>query len=654
MKLILNDYGFSSKEILFASLTLTGGALVTRHWDQSNKETGIAKWGHRTIAIIEAVPLLGGVVAIIEIIAAKFLSRGPVPSSGSSGGPSSSSRSIVLNKAEAFPQLEFDTATTLTHDQVRALKIREDMKSDHPKYADSLFHTSPCGDGFVVTRKPIQKPLPQLEFNVPTILTNEQVIALKIRIDTKKSDLPEYADSIFHWFCLSDGAVVTRKHLQPPIDIPPLVGPKKAAENEGVLFSEGLKVRSFTLDLISHLEDLEMGPEELPVGKKILLKEAKDTLIWFLDMGVMKKEAGFTDFLGLMDLLQSKAEPFTPIFQRYVDLVKLQDKLPRHIKKEEGHWDKIRKMVRSGLFNKTMVETAEHAKKIGLHPIPVLPKDQRIVNLYPTIDAINLLTSSHREAGRWLMNQTRVITFREMCQSIKASCEQLRDTILQWDDYCLLAIPKKSQAWMADIAYRYLPQEKMPREILNFSHYSAGKDLYKHITTSGSDHFILFDDSAYSCQQLEGYLSDLNGQFEIKKSPDVPGKTKHIYIIFGSFPEDKYSDRKLIYYEELKRRNIEVHLVSNLLLKNCGSQMKKDDLSSDTQKQIEDLAVIDHPQVATEWKRPDFMSTSMFISQGFIHIHGKGIFGAHNYTSAESLDGVGPITPIKTCYSNLL
>lgn len=68
----LNNYNFNSNEILCASLTLTGGVLIKRHWAKScEKQSVCSKWGHRIVAIIESVPILGAIVALIEIIVAK-------------------------------------------------------------------------------------------------------------------------------------------------------------------------------------------------------------------------------------------------------------------------------------------------------------------------------------------------------------------------------------------------------------------------------------------------------------------------------------------------------------------------------------------------------------------------------------------------------
>lgn len=50
-------------------LTLTGGSLVKFHWHASTQNSNSASlWSHRVLMVIEAVPVLGLLVSLIEII----------------------------------------------------------------------------------------------------------------------------------------------------------------------------------------------------------------------------------------------------------------------------------------------------------------------------------------------------------------------------------------------------------------------------------------------------------------------------------------------------------------------------------------------------------------------------------------------------------
>ena len=337
---------------------------------------------------------------------------------------------------------------------------------------------------------------------------------------------------------------------------------------------------------------------------------------------------------------------------RFSDLVELQAKLPRQLNpqasRQLGRWDKIRTMVKAGLFTPNLVATAQRALKMGLHPIPALPRKQTIVNLYPTLDAINLLESNHRKAGRWLMHHTKAITFRELCHSIKLSCQQLRDSILEWDDYYLLSIQGKSQQWMADIAYRYLPVEQMPKGVLQIGHHTAGEDLFKHLKESGSNNFILFDDGAYSARQFHNYLDSLI--FYLKKNGSFLER-KNICFVFGHFPIDRYLEAN--YQKLVEDFNVRIHLISKFLTQKCLSLMEKENLTPALKGQIGDLAATWRPQLATEWKRPDYMSTALFISEGYLGEFSRAKYGELNAPngSVERLHGIGPLTDILPPYA---
>lgn len=101
MKIYLDNYRLSCYEILFSAATLTGGALVKRHWSKSSEEISIySKWGHRIVAVIEAIPLLGGLAALIEIVAVNILCKISSPTSCAGGVP--------RKEVPSFVQFQFE------------------------------------------------------------------------------------------------------------------------------------------------------------------------------------------------------------------------------------------------------------------------------------------------------------------------------------------------------------------------------------------------------------------------------------------------------------------------------------------------------------------------------------------------------------------
>lgn len=621
MELYLDNYHLSCKQILFAALTTTGGTLAKRHWQAAGKKTSSSKWGHRILSVVEAVPLLGGVITLIEIVVVRSL--GKVPANPGGNNPPTTPPSQPKQKVSKVNDSENTLQTT--------------------------------------------KPPPHLKVNVPTHLTESQTLALEILFDGHESDLPEYEGSIFEIIRKINGDfVITRREkgkIPTSTRLSALpektLGPKEPS-SEGNLNSEGLKVRTFCLDLLSNIEDAQIAKRD-PITYKPLpgssdeelvkLEEMKNVVRYFFEQEAFQKKAGYSDFLNLLNVLEKGgASELLPNFKRYADLVALQEKLPKKMKnKEKSGWDKIRTMVHSGLFVGNLAETAEHAKKIGLHPIPAVPQKQSIVNLYPTIDAMNIVDGAHREAARWIMIHVRIITFQELCRSIKASCKQMRPTILKWDNYSLLTVKEKSQEWMADIAYRYLPTDKMPQELLSMQHYSFGKDLLNHLTQSTSKNFILFDDGAYSCKQLKQYLDYL--RCELWGKPPLPTR-KNIYFVYGHFPKDMPLDFDGT-FKEILQYNVKIEIISNLLTENIDTLMKNEKLSDSLKENIKDLIGTTRPQLATEWKKPDAWSTSMFITKGYLRLHSKVANGQLDIPaeSVEDLDGVGPITKVIPPYT---
>ena len=559
----LESYHLDLNERLFAMATLTGGVLVQRHWSQSNVGPTCSRWGHRTIAVIEAVPILGGIVALIETVVMSYFTE---------------------------------------------------------------------------------------KFNVPTVVTLHQLIELKIHDFV--SDLPEYADSIFEIENEESNYIVTRWRKNEAL-CKSVHGPLTDVE--------GCKIRSFCLELLSNLEDAE----------------ASDIILYivnnFLQNFAWEKKAGLNDFVHLLKILKDKplrhpnSQKIHSILLHHFGLAQCLKKILKNLYSQNlknrnfglakprcsksnfsrtldisplmGRWTKLRIMIQTGLFTPTIEKTAGEAREKGLSPIPSLPTHQTIVNLYPTLDAINLLNKDYREAGRWLIHHTRIVTFRELCQSIKKSCHQLSETVSSWNDFCLITIPGKSQKWMADISYRFLP--KMPKKILPMDdHQPFPLDIFIH-----SDHFLLFDDCCYSGRQLTKYFSSL--RFNLDEAPAF-NKTKHLVIVIG-FSNHIDWGRQLEYFE---KHNLQVRIIVNSFFTSCGSMMTPEDVDAGLREQIRDLGGRpDRPIIATEWKMPDFMSTTRFVTRGYTYNHNRNL----RYSSSEDLyKGLAPITDVVSPYPHVV
>lgn len=573
MSLRLDNYNLNRVEWCYSIATVSGLPLAKRHWEASHSaSTQALKWGHRIIAIIEACPILGAVVALIEIIIAKV------------------------------------------------------FKSNRPSR---------------ITPPPIvwdgKAPL---EFNQPFLLTTDQLKLIGMPPNLRFSALPEYADSIFRvtWKGFSPLAKIVRIKNEATINgkllqFPVLKGPERGYE--------GQRVRTFSLELLSNLEDrLTLHADTRK------MEELIQCVKYFIENFAFDKKAGFVDYNEFLSILMKEASECEHIFLRHRNFIDVQQSLPKSIHPKNSSWEKLRIIIRSGLFTPNLSEGASKALQCGLHPLPQVPVKKRIFNLYPMIDAINTLANDYREAGRWLMHKTRLFTFRELCNSIKKSCMSLNEEILSWKNYTILTIPGKSQAWMAKLAYRYLPIEKLAG-VSKLPQRRTGDEIYRLMTQSSSDNFLIFDDGAYSCTQFDRYLDEFTDAItDAINDKEAFVTTKNLYFVFGYFPKSEY-ERFSKQLKFCKDHNVNVKIITN----NFTSSWKNDD-KSDLMKKASELSTKCKMEIVTEWKRPDFYSTSLFITEGYQCQFSRSDLGELNadIRRVESMNGEGPIANDATPY----
>ena len=363
----------------------------------------------------------------------------------------------------------------------------------------------------------------------------------------------------------------------------------------------------------------------------------------FFEHGVLSEKARFTDFKQLIDLLAERATQFPDnrlkekllrMLHKYDDLVDLQKKLPTFPKKlsAKANWRNALSKVKMVLRLSLCVKSTE-LKGLNRSYIPALPERQVILDKYAILDAINRLSGDYRESGRWLMHHMSILTFEELCRSIRESCDKIREEILTWDNYALLVITGKSQEWAADIGIRYLPQHKLPDEILSVGNHMIDAWgiglLFPAIAKAKSNHFIMFDDVTYSGTQLRGYLSGLLE--DLKRENHVFDETKHIYFIYGASPKSQ-DWKSTIESVDFESHNVHVHFISSYSFENIHDLMNRENLADEMRKKIEILVGNTHrPLLTTEWKTPDFMSIPDFVSEGIEPSQARGEFSKYKY-----------------------
>lgn len=242
----------------------------------------------------------------------------------------------------------------------------------------------------------------------------------------------------------------------------------------------------------------------------------------------------------------------------------------------------------------------------------------------------------------------------------------MRENILKFDDYYLLSVQGKSQEWMMDIAYRYLPPENLPKGILTIGESGETnkhtEKLLAEILKTKSNHFILFDDASYSGQQFSDYLSQFSSQlrwYNAKENPPKEGEfkfleTKNIYFIYGAAPRNK-DWKSIIEKFNFEQHNVNIHFVTSHFLENMEGLMNKENLPEHERAEIFRIAGGTHKSLlTTEWKTPDFISIPDYVTTGFIANDFKSNLTGLNCNadgffpgiSVAKFDGIPPITPI--------
>ncbi|MDN3507736.1 MAG: hypothetical protein P0S94_02315 [Simkaniaceae bacterium] len=322
--------------------------------------------------------------------------------------------------------------------------------------------------------------------------------------------------------------------------------------------SEGAKVRTFSLKLICDLQDADVD-EQL---KERVVEKAKV----FFENKTVKGAATFATYREFITSLSPENNT------------------------------KIQKIA------------ANHLGLIDLQA--KLPKEPSYTGYFPLFAMIDLLgraevggSAKLRFAIEWLLHHLITISLSELHESISTQCKNIQG------DYTILFIKWKSQEWVADLAIPYLssaPNEALSFSIENFEH-SPGKAIEK----GSSDHFLIFDDGAYSGTQLKYILQLIYDTSKKSKTP------KKVTLILG------YGNKKLVtkMVENIKARlaedrNIDVEIMIGINIPTIREIVEKEKIDDDLSKAIYDLLDPGLPFVIPQWKTPDNVSLADIFSDG--------------------------------------
>ena len=70
-----SGYELSSVDLLFSAVSFSGKVYADRHWKLSNRQERTGRLGHRVIAVLESIVIIGALVAIIERVIVYALAK---------------------------------------------------------------------------------------------------------------------------------------------------------------------------------------------------------------------------------------------------------------------------------------------------------------------------------------------------------------------------------------------------------------------------------------------------------------------------------------------------------------------------------------------------------------------------------------------------
>ena len=382
-------------------------------------------------------------------------------------------------------------------------------------------------------------------------------------------------------------------------------------------------VRSLSLELLSNLEDSTLQ-REIPSLINLEIEKIKSLVKGFLENRALNDYACFNSFSALLkdiEIISQIDEPVLkivePILFRHKKII--ENERSMSVQQKPSHCYILRSAIYLDLFKPDINKTLELSKKLNFKLFPNVPKPTRIFNTYAWLDNINLLHSSYRAAGRWLFEHMEIFTFKDLCRSLKKSCHLMKDKLLNLGEYQIVTIDKKSQTWVAEIAYRFLPQDNPPSAVLKLEDNVLSADLFAPLFKSTCENFILFDDCAYTGTQFLRLISELyvkltSGTYT-KSESYCPYTTKRIFFIYGASAVDLNEIVKKYNFDQY---NVSVECVTSYEVKNLKTLLSQEDLSQKLVHKIKKLVSgnknIEGKQTlfTTEWKRPDAVSIPSF------------------------------------------
>lgn len=411
--------------------------------------------------------------------------------------------------------------------------------------------------------------------------------------------------------------------------------------------NEQNKARTLHLFLLCALEDFQeeisnnphLDTSDIEFDQLVVGDLKKPLFVLFQDPRqyvILNRKFSFSSLLEYISIIRTHAyielspcnyEKLERILKNVEAIVNLQAFLPKK-------WQKLRLFLKLGILKQKQLSVRPDAASKGFNPVVQTPSPITLINRCARADAENLLSTKYRKLGKWLFEQLQFISFDQLCKSIETSCKQLEGEIKTTGPYVMMGVKEKSQSWLADIAYRFLPKDNLPTHLAIAE---TEDDIYDVMDKNILDHNIMFiDDGIYSGEQLERTLNKLK-KVLINLDTSLQKTTGHALFfqqqrlvtnIVGYASPQKI--QTILQKYSFDHYNVKLQIVCNHHIPTLGDLVQKSSLDDREKKLLFDVAIgygdetyepisssyLTIPLVSTEWKTPDNLSLISYCSEG--------------------------------------
>lgn len=152
---------------------------------------------------------------------------------------------------------------------------------------------------------------------------------------------------------------------------------------------------------------------------------------------------------------------------------------------------------------------------------------------------INSFAQEHQALASLIVQNLQILTFHDLLKNLELCCNTLIRQ-LEGAPYTVGVIEQKSQEWIANLAYRFLPLEHLPQQAVKLGKLKTQGLLevlnldFKQLAEMNGN-LVIFDDVSYTGKQIKDYLSMIHQYFNKANGKTValeePRTQLNIYLV---------------------------------------------------------------------------------------------------------------------------